>query len=484
MSDARRSKEELIAELAELRTAVAELRARERAHVATEQQLRKELKLVSENARNTASILRSTIELSTKAARELRMAKREAESATRTKSRFLANMSHEIRTPMTAILGYADLLLEEGDLSRAPASRIDCLQTLKRSGKHLMRILDDVLDLSKIEAGKIQIETIETSLQEVLSDVDSVMRHAAEERGLSFELSSDGPTPAFIQTDPTRLRQILMNLVGNAVKFTERGGVRLVAALGLSPAGDHTLSFKVQDTGIGLSPEAQSRIFDPFDQADASTTREFGGSGLGLTISKQLAELLGGSLSVESIEGHGSTFTLTIPTGPLDGAQLAEGLSDLGVAEEEIVLDNEDTTRAYLESVRSRCEGVRLLLVEDGEDNRRLISFALEKAGFSVTQAIHGQSGVDLALEARDVGHPYDLILMDMQMPVLDGYSATQVLRGAGYTGPIVALTAHAMKGDRERCLEVGCDGFSTKPIRRRELVQTILTHLEKAADA
>jgi Amt family ammonium transporter len=483
MDDARRSKQELIAELAELRTAVAELRARERAHVDTEQQLRKELKLVSENARNTASILRSTIELSTKAARELRMAKREAESATRTKSRFLANMSHEIRTPMTAILGYADLLLEEGDLSRAPASRIDCLQTLKRSGKHLMRILDDVLDLSKIEAGKIEIEDIETSLQEVLSDVESVMRHAAEERGLSFELTSEGPTPAFIQTDPTRLRQILMNLVGNAVKFTERGGVRLVTVLNMSPTGDHMLSFKVQDTGIGLSPEAQSRIFDPFDQADASTTREFGGSGLGLSISRQLADLLAGSLSVESLEGHGSTFTLTIPTGPLEGVQLAEGLSHLG-ADEEIVLEHEDTTRAYLESVRERCDGKRLLLVEDGVDNRRLISFALRKAGFCVTQAPHGQEGVDLALEARDVGHPYDLILMDMQMQVLDGYSATQVLRGAGYTGPILALTAHAMKGDRERCLAAGCDGFTTKPIRRRELVQTILEHLEKPSDA
>ena len=485
MADDDRSRDELIAELEELRGEVAELRTGAAQVAEREENLRRELRLVSENAKTTANILRSTVTLTNQATSELRQAKRKAEAAALAKTRFLANMSHELRTPMTAILGYTETLLEEGDLEQAPPQRIEQLNTLKRNGRHLMHILNDILDLSKIEAGAIDVELVWVSPFEVLADVEALLRNTAESKGIALDFSYHGSIPSKIYTDPTRLRQILMNLCGNAVKFTERGGVRVVTQLDPQNSGarDGRLRVAVSDTGCGLSPEASQRIFDAFSQADASTTRRFGGTGLGLTISKQLAELLHGDIEAESIEGHGSTFSVTIASGPLDGVPLITDPNSYDpTPTEEEERDATENTARFLERLKGQGPGVSVLLVEDGEDNRRLISFTLKKAGFEVAQAEHGQRGVELALGALAEGHPFDVILMDMQMPVMDGYQATAKLREEGMSTPIIALTAHAMSGDRERCLEAGCDDFATKPIERKPLIQLILRYAGRSA--
>ncbi len=472
------SKEELIKELQSLRRTIGDLRDREFERIRGEQAVREQLRREVEEARREADELRANTGLTAEAAEALRQAKKRAEAATRVKSEFLANMSHELRTPMTAILGYTELLLEDGDLARAPTRRIEALRTLKRNGQHLMRILTDILDLSKIEAGKIEVEHISTSPCEVIADIESVMRSVAEEKGIRFEVTYVNKIPSKIETDPTRLRQILMNLVGNAIKFTEKGSVQMSVQLE-GEGEDRLLCFAVVDTGRGLSPEAMSRIFESFSQADDSTTREFGGTGLGLTISRQLARLLGGDITVESVEGEGSTFTLTIQAGAIAGAEMLDDPSLQGI--QPFVLPSDPgSTMAFLDDVKHSGPRAQILLVEDGEDNRRLISLTLKKSGFDVTHAENGEVGLQVALAARDVGEPFDLILMDMQMPVMDGYEATRRLREEGCDIPIVALTAHAMKGDRERCLAAGCDDFATKPISRRDLMKTVLAHLRK----
>lgn len=441
--------------------------------------MRRELRLEAEAARKEVQALRSKLGAPTETAEELRQAKKRAEEATRAKSEFLANMSHELRTPMTAILGYTELLLEDGDLRRAPARRIEALRTLKRNGQHLMRILADILDLSKIEAGKIEVEQLPTSPCEVIADIESVMRSAAEEKGIAFDVIYKGGIPATIQTDPTRLRQILINLVGNAIKFTACGSVRVTVELIRAEQGKPLLRFAVTDTGPGLSAEAQGRVFESFSQADASTTREYGGTGLGLAVSSHLARLLGGDIEVESVEGQGSTFTLSVEVGSLEGVLMLDDPARQGT--EQFVLPGDaGSTIAFLDGVKETGPKAQILLVEDGEDNRRLIASTLRKSGFEVSHAENGKAGVELALAARDMGEPFDLILMDMQMPVMDGYEATQRLREAGCQVPIVALTAHAMKGDRERCLNAGCNDFATKPISRRDLLKTVLGHLPK----
>ncbi len=458
-----------------------ELRDREFKRIRGEQALREQLRDEVEEARRERDELGGNTGLTARAAEALRQAKKRAEAATRAKSEFLANMSHELRTPMTAILGYTELLLEDGDLSRAPKRRIEALRTLKRNGQHLMRILTDILDLSKIEAGKIEVEQIPTSPCEVVLDIGSVMRSAAEEKGIAFEVTYVNQIPSQIETDPTRLRQILINLVGNALKFTEKGSVQLSVELE-GQGGDQLLRFVVTDTGRGLSLDEQSRIFESFSQADASTTREFGGTGLRLTSSRQLARLLGGDITVESVEGEGSKFTLTIQAGPIEGAEMLDDPSLQGI--QPLVLpDDPGSTMTFLDGVKQVGPKAQILLVEDGEDNRHLISLTLKRSGFEVTHAENGELGLQVALAARDLGEPFDLILMDMQMPVMDGYEATRRLREAGCTLPIVALTAHAMKGDRERCLAAGCDAFATKPISRRDLLNTVLGHLRKNQD-
>ncbi len=406
-----------------------------------------------------------TIELAAKS-QQLEQARHEAEQATKSKSEFLANMSHEIRTPMTAILGYTDMLLEQGDLSKAPTPRVEAIQTIQRNGQHLLAIINDILDLSKIEAGKLVIEQITCSPGAVVADVISLMRHRAQDKQLFLDVEYIGAVPETITSDPTRLRQILLNLIGNAIKFTQHGGVRLIVKMADSPdTSTRHLRFEVVDTGVGMTPEQQAKLFQAFSQADTSTTRQFGGTGLGLIISKRLSEMLGGNIAMSSKAGEGTSFCFTIETGPLDGVKMVENANETRKSQE--------AQASVRESAAVRLSGT-ILLAEDGPDNQRLITMILTKAGAQVVIAANGQIALDKALEAWKAGTPFDMILMDMQMPELDGYGATGRLREAGYTGPIVALTAHAMASDRDKCLNAGCDDYATKPINRPHLLGTL----------
>jgi signal transduction histidine kinase/ActR/RegA family two-component response regulator len=390
---------------------------------------------------------------------ELEAAKKLAEDATRTKSDFLANMSHEIRTPMTAILGYADLM---ADPAQGETERLDCIQIIRRNASHLLTIINDILDLSKIEAGKMSVERIETSPTHIIADVASLMRGRALEKGLSFDVEYTGRIPRTIQSDPTRLRQILVNLTGNAVKFTQKGGVRLLCG----PAGaPNRIRFEVADTGIGLSPEQQSRLFSSYSQADSSTTRKFGGTGLGLSICRKLALMLGGDVRVTSTPGEGSSFSVEVDTGPLEGVELFTPAGE--------IRDRATPEPAPLQD--KPLANINILLAEDGPDNQRLISFILRKAGAQVTIAENGRIAVEKALDSAAA---YAVILMDMQMPEMDGYTASSTLRARGYRTPIIALTANAMSEDRQRCLAAGCDDYASKPIDRNVLIQTILRNV------
>ena len=387
-----------------------------------------------------------------------------AESANRAKSAFLANMSHEIRTPMTAILGYAELLRDTAD---RPEQR-EAVEVIRRNGDHLLGIINDILDLSKIEAGRMDIERMECFPCQIVSDVASLMRVRADSKGLALEVRYEGLVPETILSDPTRLRQILINLAGNAIKFTEAGRVRLaVRLLPLALDGQPALEIEVRDTGLGISPEQIDRLFEPFVQADGSTTRRFGGTGLGLAICKRLAAILGGDVAVESRPGAGSAFKLRVATGPLAGVRLIDGASES--------VQPAATSAAAAASPTLRG---RLLLAEDGPDNQRLISFVLRKAGAEVTVVENGAAAVEAAMAAAAAGMPFGVVLMDMQMPVMDGYEASRRLREQGYAGAIVALTANAMSGDRERCLEAGCDDYAAKPIDRKHLLATVAAHL------
>jgi PAS domain S-box-containing protein len=402
--------------------------------------------------------------------RELLDAKATAEAASRAKSAFVANMSHEIRTPMTAILGYADLLTHP---TQGEEDRRRCIQTIRRNGEHLLTVINDILDVSKIEAGKMTTEKITCSPVQIVADVAALMKVRAVDKYLGFDVRYIGAIPQAIQTDPTRLRQILMNLLGNAIKFTHQGSVKLLVSLADSiDAANPRLRFDVVDTGVGLTTEQLDLLFRPFAQADNSTTRKFGGTGLGLTISKRLAMMLGGDLTVRSEAGQGSTFTLIVQTGPLRGVAMLDSpqaLVDAGESQ----LHRADTIRL---------EG-RVLLAEDGPDNRVLITFYLRQAGLEVEEVENGALARDRALESLKKGNPYDLILMDMQMPELDGYGATAQIRKANYRSPIVALTAHAMGGDREKCLAAGCDDFAVKPVDHEALMTTLKKYLRERSE-
>ena len=380
-----------------------------------------------------------------------------SEAASRAKSDFLANMSHEIRTPMTAILGYADLL---SDVSQSPEERSAAVHTIKRSGDHLLSILNDILDLSKIEAGKFTVEQIPCSPLHIVSDVASLLRPRAAAKNLSLRVNYKGAFPSTVRTDPVRLRQILMNLVGNSLKFTESGGVTVDAEL-VDRGGEPRLEIGVRDTGIGISEEHMSNLFKPFTQSDESMSRRFGGTGLGLAISRRLAEMLGGDIRVSSTAGKGSTFTVTIDPGPLEGVAMIDSPSEAMISRAE----------AATEAPKSLPAGTRVLLVEDGIDNQRLISHHLRKARAEVVVCENGKLGVEAALDAARGPSPFQIVFMDMQMPVMDGYAAAGALREAGVQTPIIALTAHAMSGDREKCVAAGCDDYMTKPIDRARLV-------------
>jgi len=416
-----------------------------------------------------------------------REAREAAEAANRAKSEFLANMSHEIRTPMTAILGYADLLGEDEDVSGDPDRFADAVHTIRSNAKHLLTVINDILDMSKIEAGKMTVERVETSPAGIVEEVASLMNPRAIAKGLELRVRYDTPIPASIRSDPTRLRQILLNLVGNAVKFTKQGSITIHVRC---ERDDRLMRFAVLDTGIGMTDEQLEivRSFDAFTQADGSMTRKFGGTGLGLRISNSLARMLGGGIEVDAERDRGSTFTVTVETGELEGVpmlspgQLPDHAEPPAHAPDPAATepgsDDPRTPGAPDDEQTDRpLEGVRVLLAEDGPDNQRLIAFHLNKAGARITLAENGRAAMERLDEALSADDPFDVILMDMQMPELDGYAATRRIRRLGRDLPIIALTAHAMDGDEQRCLDAGCDAYLTKPIDRDKLIQTCGAH-------
>jgi signal transduction histidine kinase/CheY-like chemotaxis protein len=381
---------------------------------------------------------------------ELVDAVKRAETASRAKTEFLANMSHEIRTPMTAVLGYTDLLLADGGDA---AERELWAAAARRNGAQLLDLIDGILDVSRLEADRVELEPRICALRELLEPVATSAREGAEDKGLAFRLELAAECPEAIETDPVRLRQILSNLLRNALKFTANGSVTL--RVGRAPRSSTALVFQVIDTGIGISAQDRERIFAPFGQLDESHTRRFGGAGLGLAISRRLATLLGGSLGVDSEPGQGSKFRLEIDA-------------------PSVTLSTTPASARVVETERA----ARVLVAEDGIDNQRLIRAYLRAARAEVTLVENGAQALSTAQAALDAGAPFDLILMDMQMPVMDGYEATRRLREQGYLAPIVALTAHAMSGDRERCLGAGCDEYLTKPIDRALLITTLARYM------
>ena len=408
----------------------------------------------------------SDISARKKADEELILARIKADAASRSKSEFLANMSHEIRTPVTSILGYSELLSTPGITTSELANHVN---TIKSAGLHLLTIINDVLDLSKIEAGKMTVERIRLSPVQLVTEVISAMEPQARARNLSLSAKSIGQIPRIILSDIVRLRQILMNLLGNAIKFTDSGSVSLTVRIApMHPDGIDRLAFDVMDTGIGMTSEQISAIFEPFMQADATTTRRFGGTGLGLSICRRMARLLEGEIEVTSEAGLGSTFTATVAMGPREHAEM---------------LENPSFHRVLTETQKPSGGDLRLngkyLLAEDNPVNRMFLETMLRRAGATIELAENGQIAVEKVCHAMSIARSqnssseaYDLILMDMQMPILDGYEATQRLRDLGYQGPIVALTAHAMAEDRKKCLAAGCSDFATKPIDKAELIK------------
>jgi signal transduction histidine kinase/ActR/RegA family two-component response regulator len=397
-------------------------------------------------------------------------ARNDADAASRSKTEFLANMSHEIRTPMTAILGYVDLLADHGDSAPGAPSREEAVETIRRNARHLLAIINDILDLSKIEAGQMKVDRQRVRTVDLVQDVMRLMDDRARQKGIALKLAFEGEVPDVVTTDPTRVRQVLINLLGNAVKFTEQGAVTLTVRR--DPGERRTVEFEVADTGIGMSPEQLASLYHPFVQADSSTTRRFGGTGLGLAISRRCVDMLGGAISVRSAPGAGTTFTVRLDAGDLTGVQPAS-LRQAQVAEPGTGAPAGAGSLRLPAAVRQPLTGVRVLLAEDGIDNQRLIRFHLERAGARIDIVDNGAKALERIAEGSRLDR-YDVILMDMQMPVMDGYEAVRRLVAAGERTPVIALTAHGMVGDREKCLDAGCTEYLCKPVDARGLVSAI----------
>lgn len=422
---------------------------------------------LAEGAKQNEKLERLVVERS----RDLKEALMYAEHASEAKSQFLANMSHEIRTPLTAIIGYSELIKD----MQPEDETGEWIKIISRNSEHLLSIVNDILDLSKIESGKVQIENMPVCPVEMIKSLVDTLNPKAIQKHLAVDVQFITDMPSVIFTDPTRLRQILNNLLGNAIKFTEAGGIIIKLSMQNSVNAPDMLKIDVTDTGIGMSPEQLEKVFSPFTQADVSTTRRFGGTGLGLTISKQLARRMGGNLTVRSKPGEGSTFTLTLPNKlPVNTGEHHTESTDK-VTFETLMTPVDSKGADQMETSNTSIGTIRVLLAEDGVDNQRLISLILRSASMHVDVAENGQVAYDHAMEAQAAGHPYHVILMDMQMPVLDGLAATRKLRQAGYSRPIISLTANAMDSDRKRCEEAGCDDFVGKPINREKLIQTIV---------
>lgn len=408
----------------------------------------------------------------TKAGEEaLRLAKEQAEAASRAKSEFLANMSHEVRTPLSAVLGYADMLLDP----RLPhAAGAVAVQAIRRNGTHLLGILDNILDLAKVEAGQLELEPILLSPWQAILEVESLLSVRAAERRITLRIKPVASLPEFAILDPTRVRQILINLLNNAIKFSKAGGeVELrVGALPAVEGEPAALKFQVHDQGIGMTPEQLERIFLPFQQADTSTTRRFGGTGLGLSITTRLVKAMGGSIEARSELGRGSHFTVRLPL------QLpADESSPRWFSPHELATVHVEPLQASAFHPHQQFRG-RVLVADDSEDNRRVLLHILSRFGIDADAAPDGREALDKALH-----EPYDVILMDMQMPEMDGYAATQSLRRSGYPKPIVALTAHALSQDREKCLQIGCTDYLSKPVNVRLLGEILAKYLDTVVE-
>ena len=372
-------------------------------------------------------------------------AKQAAESANLAKSAFLANMSHEIRTPLGAVVGFSELVADPQVPENEKKGYVDAI---RRNGELVSSIINDILDLSKIEAGKMEAVLRDIPLSEILTDTKTGLDLQAKEKGVLLKVDVSPDVPGMIHTDALRLRQILINIIGNAIKFTAKGAVEVR----LTMEGPQ-LAIYVKDSGRGISEEQAKRLFAPFSQVDSSSKRKHGGAGLGLVLSKRLAMLLGGDVELFSSRlDHGSTFRVTIDPGPLRPAPVSAPV------------------RKAAPMVASRLDGLRVLLTDDAADNRVLVSRILKLAGAEVDLASNGREAVSRIHEAK-----YDVVLMDLQMPVMDGYEATRELRGSGYRGTIIALTAHALADEREKCLASGFDDHLSKPINRDSLVVRLL---------
>lgn len=384
-------------------------------------------------------------------------AEKEANAANIAKTHFLANMSHEIRTPLSAILGFTELMM---DPDQSAEDRLTGITTIRRSSQQLLRLIGEILDISKVETGHLEMEVIKVNLISLLSELHSLLNIQAQAKELNLEVRFSSAIPEFIFTDPTRLRQILMNIIGNAIKFSHRGNVLLdleweKAETAQAPG---RMCFRVTDTGVGIDSEHIRRLFQPFMQVDSSTTRRFGGTGLGLALSRKLAQALNGDVVLERSEPErGSTFRIEIKAEPIFETPMRNSL------EVKIPRENTPPMDQFL------LKDIDVLLVDDALDNQMIFSQFLSSAGARVEVASNGQEGIEKALRGN-----FKVVLMDIQMPELDGYEATIRLRKQGYDRPIIALTAHALKEERDRSLKVGCTDHLTKPIDRRMLIQEV----------
>ncbi len=408
-------------------------------------------------ALNIAETLNLDLEEQTENAKEMA---EQAQKANETKSRFLANMSHEIRTPMNAIIGFSEMLGFEDLTSEQKMS----VRLIRQSSQSLLTLIDDILDVSKIEAGKLSCEMKDCSLAKILNAIESMMQPLATEKGIDFQIVAADDVPHQLRSDSTRIHQCLVNLINNAIKFTEHGHVHLHVTLQTITSKPYVL-FAVEDTGIGIPKDKQVTIFQSFAQADGSTTRKYGGTGLGLAITRELAHLLGGELTLRSDVGSGSTFTLTLPVG-LDPKQQRP-------------LDQHRSSTSSNDSWDTSQLSGQILVAEDDSTNQILIRSILSKLGFDTTIVNNGQEALG-KIQEQD----FDLIFMDIQMPVMDGYHATKAIRNLGIDTPIIALTANAMKGDKEKCIQVGCNDYMSKPLDRRELMAKLSQYIKHCSDA